>query len=238
MKKKLDTPSIHLFPGFLGQTSDWPNDCPGIKYDWPKEKISLQAHAAAILHQLPKKPIVGVGYSMGGRFLLELMRQAPNKFAGALFLSTHPGLSQPETREIKFAEAKIWAEKFSSLAWDPLMSLWDTQPIFHKSPSIKRYESNYSRPSLAYQLIHWSIAIHAPYLDVLEKAKCPLFWVVGKEDEKYVALSKTVAFSHPASCVIQLPGIGHRIVSDPRITKLVQSLQALLTGRTTPTAGM
>src|SRR5205085_504342 len=87
---------LTILPGFLGKTGDFAS------FETPLDVL--------------------LGYSMGGRFALEMLI-AGAEFDRAVIVSA--GLNLEEGREERRARDEAWARRFESDPWDDVMRDWN-----------------------------------------------------------------------------------------------------------------
>lgn len=183
--------------GFLGLPSDW--DC----FD--------TIHGVASTSEIPQKKIA-IGYSQGGRQLLQSVLQNPHYYTAAVLISAHPGLENDEERKKRLAHDQNWAERFKKDPWDVLMDQWNRQPVFGGfPPPFLREERNYDRNQLADMLVRGSLGRQPNLRPMIASLQIPVLWISGARDAKFCAIAETVVLSHPLSKKIQVPEAGHRV---------------------------
>ena len=188
---------IRTLPGFLGLQSDWDF------LPWP--------HSAA-------EGDVLLGYSMGGRLALQLLER--QRFAKAVIISA--GLNAPD--EDRRRKDEVWARRFESEAWEPLMRAWNAQPVFGRHV-LERREEDHDRRELARQLREWSPAVLPP--PRLEAIETPVLWIAGERDAKYVGVARRAVARLPHAELWICPGAGHRVPWE-QPDALVSRLRAFL----------
>lgn len=204
--------------GFLGKPADW-NDIfkknNVYTIDLYKEPIvslddwAIHFNAHASTHKGPRTLI---GYSMGGRLALHALIQQPSLWNAAIIISAHPGLISTADISQRLAADETWAKRFETDPWDHLMFDWNSQSVFQKDQfNFERNANDYSRSALAASLRSWSLGRQANLLDQINQLEMPILWIAGECDNKYAALTKKLALSHPLSEVWIAPKTGHRV---------------------------
>ncbi len=208
--------------GFLGRAQDWDSILPKNlhRHDWDlfspqnqgKVTFSFQALAEKINDDgaLQSGPRVFVGYSFGGRVGLHALVQRPEIWDAAVIISAHPGLKEPEEREMRMRSDEIWAERFETQDWDSLMALWNSQPVFAGREAPLRHESDFSRQSLASALRSCSLGLQRDLRPELSQLRVPILWVVGEQDRKFLDLGREVASLNSQTQLQIIPGASHR----------------------------
>lgn len=215
---------IYALHGFLGLPNDWKvlfEECSS-RISWHAVDIlrgpvegSMEQWATWFNGSLPKTKTnkrILLGYSMGGRLGLHVVRQAPSLWDGAVFVSTHPGLqTEPEKMQRQAADA-LWARRFEKEAWATLMQAWNGREIFKPEGfSFDRKESDYDRLVLAQLLEQWSLGRQECFRSWLKRALLPIAWIYGGEDKMYKGLAHELDFSHFDSRIIEIEKAAHRV---------------------------
>lgn len=165
-------------------------------------------------------PLVGIGYSLGGRLLLSLADREPGLFDGLVFLSVNPGLSSPAEREERAAADERWARRFESDPWDLLMKDWNAQAVFRGGVSEpERAESAFDRARLARVLREFGLARQKDFRPAFLQWQAPRLWAAGARDPKFVSLLEglraSAAETKRGGISFQiLPRASHRLLFD------------------------
>lgn len=200
---------IYALHGFLGKPSDW-------------DFLDLQNLRAPNLHQASQTkdfwswaedfnrvvaddaaPIL-LGYSMGGRLALHALLQAPKLWKAAIIISAHTGLQSEQERAARLKSDAKLAEDFLQQAWAEVTDQWHAREMFGAlPPPSPRQESEYSREALAFALQTWSLGRQDFLLPRLKEIQCPVLWIAGEKEEKFVAQAKFACEQIPkAECWI------------------------------------
>ncbi len=208
--------TLHALHGFLGLPSDWTMfDTDVEKWDLITEESLESASMTdwgvwfSNQDQVKEEDIL-LGYSMGGRLALHALFQKPSHWKGAIFVSTHPGLTGEKERMERMHSDWALAKRFLTEEWDTLMEEWEAQELF-RGVTLQRRESDYKRELLASSLFKWSLGLQQPFSHLLKQVDIPILWVVGEEDHKFVEVSNHLEFSNPKSKVWVVKGAGHRL---------------------------
>ncbi|MCB9640819.1 MAG: alpha/beta fold hydrolase [Myxococcales bacterium] len=219
---------IYCVHGFLGNPEDW-----GFLHDVCDEKgwrlhavscwsffsegaISLQDAAKKFCADVAKDsvaPRLLLGYSMGGRFGLHALLEAPHLWARALIVSAHYGLEQEEARAARRLHDAKWAARFRLEPWDDLMLAWNAQGVFGgllEQRSLRK-EEDFEREKLALALEAWSLGTQAFLLPKLQEVRDVLSWLVGAQDTKFCALTQREEFRALGLDSHVWEGVGHRV---------------------------
>jgi 2-succinyl-6-hydroxy-2,4-cyclohexadiene-1-carboxylate synthase len=217
---------IWALHGFLGRGPDWDalrSRCavaslPALHtpdlFGAPPTHRSLTAwaaHFAAWVAKTDQSPVL-LGYSLGGRLALHALLDRPEVWRGAVLVSTHPGLDDPAARAARRADDARWAERFLRDEWDTVLTDWNARPVFGGARrALERPESAYDRTALATALVEWSLGVQEPLLDRLGEIPCPVLWIAGVRDARYVQLGRDAVAQLPHAELRVAPDAGHRV---------------------------
>jgi 2-succinyl-6-hydroxy-2,4-cyclohexadiene-1-carboxylate synthase len=224
--------------GFLGLPSDWMPfveslaDRNGHKLPWRALDLwsefarvregedAFAAVARAIVAEADclardgGKPII-LGYSMGGRLAMRAVVERPSAFAGAIFVSAHPGL--PAAAESARAERvrgdEAWARRFEGREpWPALLAAWNSQPVFQGSQAPAgnaREEARFGRDILAAALRRWGLGRQGDLRSALAAPAAPRsLWLSGERDARFAQAMSEGAGGN--GTWLSLAGAGHR----------------------------
>jgi 2-succinyl-6-hydroxy-2,4-cyclohexadiene-1-carboxylate synthase len=166
--------------------------------------------ARSVARQDPS-PIV-VGYSLGGRLALHALLARPEGWRGAIIISAHTGLDDVQQRLNRAIEDVAWARRFEADAWEDVVRDWDARETFagrHDHPP--RLPQHYSRPALAGALEAWSLGRQQPLAGRLAAIQCPVLWMVGADDHRFVAEAERAMQYLPRGTMAIAPGTAHRV---------------------------
>lgn len=207
--------------GFLGQNEDWSDffsesfevlTCHPLSFP---SSLGFEGFAQKFNHlieQTTKPPRVLLGYSLGGRQLLQALLAKPALYSSAILVSTHFGLSEEKDRLERLEKDRLWADKFLKLPWEALMGEWENQPVFDTSRYLlKRNEKDYDRQALSDCLLSYSLG-KQPYLkEFIEQINLPILWMTGEKDLKFTTLAQELKLKNSHSQVMAMPLSGHRV---------------------------
>lgn len=235
----LDQPVLFLH-GFWGQASDFDfiqGSKPAFKVDSleytqdPKlgPHLFLSDWGAEFLNWTQAKglqqPLTAVGYSQGGRLLLQAFQQSPDRFKKLILISSHPGLQSFAEKEARLKSDRSWAQAFRAQPWDELQVRWNAQPVFKGGVEKPRVENDFDRETLAQCLENWSLAHQQDFRNLIQNHQNKIEIIVGSEDQKYVELYESLGVKFQKA-----KGAAHRVPSDqPSI--LVEILNSIIKGK-------
>lgn len=229
-----------FFHGFLGQATDW-NFIKGhsafaqahlIEYmkepslqpdvflsDWGTSFFDWKER------QFGKSPVRAVGYSQGGRLLLQAFQMNPKAFDKLVLISSHPGLQSVPEKESRLQMDRKWAQRFRKDPWESLLLDWEGQSVFGGRSAPTRKEMDFDRSRLALCFENWSLAHQPDFRQLIQENQDRISVIVGEEDQKYVQLYKTLKLN--SSAFKMEKGAAHRVPFDQPI-HLVETLKSIL----------
>lgn len=193
------TPLVFLH-GFLGSPADFIPLCSHLTM-YPCIKIELPGHGStpftedffSLMPDFPKMHLIG--YSMGGRLLMQYAAAFPERIATITILSAHVGLNNPQEKEKRWEQDRIWAAKMRQ-SFDDFLTEWYDQPIFAGFTPDLTERKTHDPEQLARTLLHYSLSKQ----DILAPKNA--VFLTGERDMKYRTL-------YPEAMVI--PNAGHMI---------------------------
>ncbi|MEO0444587.1 MAG: alpha/beta fold hydrolase [Verrucomicrobiota bacterium] len=166
------------------------------------------------LAQLDTPPRFLLGYSLGARLVMHLLLERPELWAGAVFVSGHPGLEEELHREARAERDEMWA---TLLGKDPIEFLerWNEQSVFaHDDP--REFERQLGildlhRAAIVEAFRTWSLSSQEQLRPPLISCRVPQLWVAGEFDLKFRELAQNVVRESPSAKMAVVPEAGHRI---------------------------
>jgi 2-succinyl-6-hydroxy-2,4-cyclohexadiene-1-carboxylate synthase len=211
--------------GFLGRGSDWdalhaawPGDLPPLRcpslfgaMDRAETLEEFGARFAGSVAAADAAPLL-LGYSLGGRLALHALLARPGLWRGAVLVSTHLGLADPGARHERRASDAAWSERFRETPWAALMDEWNAREVFRgRAQALARPEEAYDRNALGHALEAWSLGSQEYLVPRLAGLPMPILWIVGAEDDRYVAQGELAA-AHGTHVELRgAPGAAHRV---------------------------
>lgn len=174
----------------------------------------LSAGSVAGTEGRTSRPVL-IGYSMGGRLAMHAVCRRPDLFAGAIFISSHPGLANAEARQERRERDSHWAKRFLDEDWRQLMNAWEAQTVFAApgagaGKSLRRDELDFDRVALAQALTGWSLGWQRDLRSDLSRNATRLFFIAGEDDTKFARLISDPSFV-PTQRKTTVPKSGHRL---------------------------
>lgn len=209
--------------GFLGLATDWNSVFSETDFEfdavdlWPiasrvRVESAFEDCAEEILVHAKDRPWL-LGYSMGGRLAYHAYLRAPEKWAGAIFVSAHPGLIAEEEKRVRLESDEKWARRFREDPWDVLMRDWNKQGVFTGDGSglSSRLETTFDREALARAMDIWSLGRQTDLSERLSELKSFNWCITGDLDKKFTSLIQAMGLGKRH---IQIAGAGHRVPWD------------------------
>jgi 2-succinyl-6-hydroxy-2,4-cyclohexadiene-1-carboxylate synthase len=189
------------------------------------------AQIQSILNRFSFENLFAYGYSMGGRLLFHLITSHPELFQGAMFESTHCGLSTKEEKLLRVQSDKKRAESILK-NFSQFIDEWLELPLF-KSTSANQKKA-YSElmkqqdPDLiALSLEGFGAGIMPPVCEKLQNLNLPLYLVAGQFDVKYVDIMTKIMNSSKNSSLSIVENAGHRVHID-QPNELINIIQSFI----------
>lgn len=224
-------PRSLLLHGFTGLSEDWwpcwPSTAPALAVDLPGHGGSRDPQGCfdesleRLLLCLPASVDRLVGYSLGGRLALGLLRLAPERFEQVVILAAHPGLSEPEQRASRRRADQRWISLLETQGLAAFVDQWQRLPLFATQagvPAQRLAQQRARRLSQRASGLAASLRVHGlaemPLMqDAIIQYPGRLHWVAGADDAKFSALAReVVAWRRSATRLHLLPGVGHNLL--------------------------
>ncbi|PCI95908.1 hypothetical protein COB11_00885 [Candidatus Aerophobetes bacterium] len=231
-KKNGKEQTIVFLHGFLGTSHDFNALCNEMGTSFDLLLLDLPGHGRSgikstldfttlieeidhILDHLRIEKAHFVGYSMGGRVLLEYAKRRSSRVQSGVVLSAHYGLSEKEHSK-KILQEKKWLHLLEKGSFPKFLEKWYAQDIFSSLDlamiTSKRAEN---RPDdLAFVMRALSITNQENFLPFLKKTKTSFLFLSGSGDKKYTTLYKNLPVTISRDI---LPNASHAIhIENPR----------------------
>ncbi len=191
--------------GFLGQRQDWFSCEKHFQAHWLTPALFVAESALIeamdsyvdklIAMHLPPPGLGGkkvfLGYSLGGRLGLHILKNHADRFDHFVFVSTNPGLQSAKEKAERFVNDEQWARLLEVEPWEIFLKQWNLQPVLAQhalEPS--RYEKDFDIKKLVAALKIWSLGNQDNFRPLIQTYQHKITWVVGEGDKKFVALAE------------------------------------------------
>lgn len=196
---------IFAVHGFLGEGHDWFSCEKYLQTNWVKPSLFSQSSPAVenfetyicdlVLSQSFSKGAhlkkVFVGYSLGGRLGLHLLKNHSHLFDQFIFVSVNPGLLEHEEKVKRLKSDAGWANVLVTESWDSFLNQWNSQDVFGKhglQPS--RYEKDFDKGKLGLSFENWSLGLQEDFRELIKAHNQKITWVVGEKDSKFLTIAE------------------------------------------------
>ena len=155
---------------------------------------------------------VWIGYSMGGRHLLQLAADRPDVVEGAVLIGATAGIRDDDERAERHRLAGERASQVIADGVEAFLDDWLALPMFSTVPEAAAHVEERRRNSvegLASSLVLAGTGNQAPLWQRLD-SRAPAVFVVGERDERFRGIAEELdaAWAGP-SRVESIPGCGH-----------------------------
>ena len=160
------------------------------------------------------RPIL-LGYSLGGRLALEALCADETLWAGAMFVSTHPGILSVEERRDRLASDRHWGEAARTLPWQDFLNRWNAQGVLAGSPP-SPHQSRLEpwREQIATAFDIWSLGRQTPLEERILQRAVPIMWITGELDHRFSSRAADMVRCIPSASHAVFPKTGHRILQE------------------------
>ncbi|MFC5049409.1 alpha/beta fold hydrolase [Rubritalea spongiae] len=213
---------IYALHGAVGMAADWKEFAQAMKIEGRSVArvdlwkflaccpMPIGEFGAAFNKEVHSKEAVLLGYSMGGRLALHALLDTPRKWSKAVIISAHTGLAQ-EDRIPRQAHDAAWAAKALKGEWDAFLAEWNSQGVLEGSAMPDRGKLKVQREAVARSFMDWSVGQQEDLLERVGEITCPVLWVVGERDGKFVEVAKKAAERNSLIRLEVVKDCGHRV---------------------------
>lgn len=180
--------------------------------------FALKRWSLQLIKSLRNKPIVGVGYSMGGRLLLHLACRFPHRFQSLILIGASPGIHDSDERKQRRENDKKLAKRIFDLGTEKFLEEWSSLSLIktqsERIPALQYQVMQENRLRQCPQGLALSLLCHGtgtlPSLwDKLSTLTMPISLWVGREDEKFLSIAETMLQYLPNAHLKIIENAGH-----------------------------
>ena len=209
---------IHALHGAVGMPEDWEGILPQA-HAWNLwEMLSVDERSLAEAGEIIARGAADgdslIGYSMGGRIALHALLSGQCEWKEAVIISAHPGLASGRKERLK-ADA-TWADLALS-DWAGFLEAWNSQSVLSGPDSAwpDRFSLVSCQEEISRSFRCWSLGTQDDLRPYLHRIECPVRWIVGEDDEKFLTLAREVVPLIPKGTLEVIPATGHRVPWSP-----------------------
>jgi 2-succinyl-6-hydroxy-2,4-cyclohexadiene-1-carboxylate synthase len=161
-----------------------------------------------------------VGYSLGARFALGMLCRAPERFASALLIGVHPGLTSEPERAERIRSDSRWAELLRERGLTAFLAEWERQPLFASQTALppsaldpqRSIRDSHDAAGLARALELFGLGRMPERWSALRGLDLPVMLGAGELDSKFVELARRAAGALPQGRLSIAPASGHNLL--------------------------
>jgi 2-succinyl-6-hydroxy-2,4-cyclohexadiene-1-carboxylate synthase len=161
--------------------------------------------------EVTRGPATWLGYSMGGRYALQVALRHPVAVRRLILVSTTAGIEDEEERARRRRSDLAMADDVPRMGLEAFVSWWLAQPMFEGlSPAAVEGRLDGTAAGLAASLRLAGAGTQEPVWDRLKSLKMPVLVVAGELDPKYTELaSRLVSEIGDNASLALMEGAGH-----------------------------
>lgn len=158
-------------------------------------------------------PAAWVGYSMGGRFALNVALRHPDAVTRLVLVSTTAGIDDPAERARRRATDAALAGRIEAMGVDSFLTEWLAQPLFStltREAAAIESRLGSTAAGLASSLRLAGAGQQEPAWEMVGTFSMPVLVVTGERDSKYTALGERLVESIGSNASLHvMSGAGH-----------------------------
>ena len=176
------------------------------------DPLNLDQASDVLAEELPGG--IWIGYSMGGRHLLNLALRHPDRCIGLVLVSTTAGIDDPDERAARRRADAITADRIRSIGVNEFIREWTAQPMFDgRLDDVGELATRLANTpdGLAGSLQQAGTGSQTPLWSDLGSIRVPTLIVTGSEDTKFTAIGDRLASCISGAAHEVLAGAGHAL---------------------------
>lgn len=172
----------------------------------------------SVLSRFRFRNLIGYGYSMGGRLLIQLAVKHPDLFGGLFIESSHCGLQSEEERTLRRREDEQRARMIET-DFHTFVNRWLDLPLFSNTPVDQKeiYRSlmlSQDPELMACSLRGFGTGSMPSVCEELQRMPLPLYLMAGEQDTRYVHRMSEMSENCNESTLHIVRNAGHRAHAD------------------------
>ena len=172
------------------------------------------------LTERSREPVHLLGYSLGARLGLGLLRAHPERFLGALLVGVSPGLRTEDERAERRRSDDELGQLLLTRGLEAFIDHWQGLPLFATQAALshealteqRRARLTHTAPGLAHALAALGLGNMPDHWPDLARLDLPITLVVGEQDTKFKRLGESMLELLPRARLELAPGAGHNVV--------------------------
>jgi 2-succinyl-6-hydroxy-2,4-cyclohexadiene-1-carboxylate synthase len=158
-------------------------------------------------------PATYVGYSMGGRLVLQLALDRPGLVERMILVSASPGIGDRAARRRRYLHDMALAEWIEEHGRERFLERWLSQPVFAGLDPIQaRRHRLPTAQAIASQLRRLGQGVQIPLWDRLHEIDVPTLMIAGERDPKYVTIVAEMLADIGMSAEVEIvPNCSHAV---------------------------
>jgi 2-succinyl-6-hydroxy-2,4-cyclohexadiene-1-carboxylate synthase len=231
--------SLLFLHGFAGSTEDWNEIVESLSGDYKLVRIDMpgfgksdkpdtpecytQAFGSSVVTAIIKKlsldKVILVGYSMGGRFALDVVASDSQSVIGLILESASPGIDDDEQKELRARADTALADAITQKGMEWFVNYWSEMDLFQSQKSLselKQMQQNHRRlenspAALAQSLRSFGAGGMDSLWNYLYTIDVPVLLVSGELDAKFTAINSRMSAMFPLCKHVIVKKAGHNI---------------------------
>lgn len=173
------------------------------------EAVDLPTAATALADRFGRS--IWIGYSMGGRHLLQLAVDHPDSVAAMVLISATAGIDDDTERAARRAADDRLAEHVLDIGVDAFLDEWLSQPMFAGRLADDRRTRTTRADGLAQSLRLAGTGTMSPLWGRLASMTIPTLVITGSDDTKFCEFGRRLAAAITGATHSVVDGAGHAV---------------------------
>ncbi len=160
------------------------------------------------------------GYSLGGRLALGVLARYPERFAHAVIVSAHPGLTTEDERAKRREGDARFVDVLTERGLTAFVDIWQALPLWASQGDLpvavkaaqREQRLRHDATGLAQSLIHHGLGEMPDLRAELRKVRSSVELVVGERDAKFAALGHELCGLIPGARLTVAAAAGHNLL--------------------------